>query len=605
MTSNEEELHRRIRELEREVAHWKSQIKTQRFGLNFLDIPEAFDRESEDKLPILTEVPECAIAATDDAPTHILIEGDNYHALTCLNYTHAGKVDVIYIDPPYNTGSDGFTYRDKRVQSRYPDGVEIGATHPARHSAWLSFMRKRLRLAKSLLSERGVIFISIDDNEEARLRLLCESEDLFDEKNFIAKMIWTQGKKHIGTFVGINHEYMLVYAKNKEAINDNAYKWHQRKEGLDDIYKEYNRLKKKHKDNYTAIEEGLEKFYNNLPDNAPALGNKHYKKVDARGIFFASDLSQGTGNGPRYEVLHPITGKAVRVPAGGWRYAYQTMQQLLHEDRIYFGDDETKVPCRKRYLQETEYELPSSVFYRDGRGATKEVETILGKAKAFSNPKDRREIARILNFRENSIILDFFAGSGTTLHATLQLNHEDGGRRQCILVQEPFGKEGSETNICRDITYERNRRVMQGYTDTRGNTVEGLGGSLRYYRTAFVGDNNAKNAHEDDQITLAQQAGCLIALAENTLEELTDLRTDFYQLFTDGKRLTTVYFQEDARVLPDLVELVRERALPTTAYFLTWNGTAEEFAPEFDGIPQVQLKAIPSPILEIYKKLLA
>lgn len=569
MTSNEEELHRRIRELEREVAHWKSQIKTQRFGLNFLDIPEAFDRESEDKLPILTEVPEYAIAATDDAPTHILIEGDNYHALTCLNYTHAGKVDVIYIDPPYNTGSDGFTYRDKRVLSEYPDGVEIGKNHPARHSAWLSFMKRRLILAHNLLSAHGIIFISIDDNEDAALKLLCD--EVFMRENKVADIIW-QSRKSVSndTFISNNHNYTLVYFKD-------ANTW--QKGDLNLVAK-------------------TDKFSN--PDNDP------------RGAWVADpfDAPEVRAN-LTYEIVNPNNNKSYFPTKGRhWRTTEEEYLRLLADNRIVFGKRGLTKPQLKRFASEAEEKgrVPISIWndIETTTEGTKQVDRILGKG-AFKNPKPLELLHRILSIASasNSIILDFFAGSGTTLHATLQLNHEDGGRRQCILVQEPFGKEGSETNICRDITYERNRRVMQGYTDTRGNAVEGLGGSLRYYRTAFVGDNNAKNAHEDDQITLAQQAGCLIALAENTLEELTDLRTDFYQLFTDGKRLTTVYFQEDARVLPDLVELVRERALPTTAYFLTWNGTAEEFAPEFDGIPQVQLKAIPSPILEIYKKLLA
>lgn len=224
-------------------------------------------------------------------------------------------------------------------------------------------------------------------------------------------------------------------------------------------------------------------FYSSLPENAPAYGSKHYSKVDERGLFFAADISQGTGNGPKYDVFHPITHLAVKKPAGGWRYAETTMKQLLEENRIYFGADETTVPCRKRYLRETEYELPSSVFYRDGRAATKEVETILGK-KLFNNPKDRNEIERILNFRNNAIILDFFAGSGTTLHATMQLNEQDGGHRQCILVTV---KEEKGNNICEDVTYIRNKKVIEGYTTPKGEEIAGLKhNNLRYYKMDFI-----------------------------------------------------------------------------------------------------------------------
>src|SRR3989344_8334522 len=166
-------------QLENEVARLKKKIdkyeaielKQNRFGLVWLDVPEAFEDDVENKLPILKEVPKLAINSKDGKPTHLLIEGDNYHALTCLNYTHKGKVDVIYIDPPYNTGSDGFKYKDKRILDKYPDGTEVPTDHPLRHSYWLSFIKKRIELARGLLSDRGIMFISIDDNELAQLRL--------------------------------------------------------------------------------------------------------------------------------------------------------------------------------------------------------------------------------------------------------------------------------------------------------------------------------------------------------------------------------------------------------------------------------------------------
>ncbi len=176
-TESVDSLKVRIRELEKEVERWKSQVKTVRYGLNWIDVPEAFDRDAEEKIPVLEEVSEKAIEAAGPLagrPPHVIIEGDNYHALTCLNYTHRGKIDVIYIDPPYNTGSDGFTYKDKRFLTEYPDGKKVPREDPLRHSYWLSFMEKRLKLAKNLLSDKGVIFISIDDNEQANLKLLCD-----------------------------------------------------------------------------------------------------------------------------------------------------------------------------------------------------------------------------------------------------------------------------------------------------------------------------------------------------------------------------------------------------------------------------------------------
>ena len=151
--------------------------------MTWLDVPEAFETESENKIPILEEVKEKAIDNGGETTPHIIIEGDNYHALSCLNYTHRGKIDVIYIDPPYNTGSDGFAYKDKRILTKYPDGSPVPTDHPLRHSYWLSFMSKRLELAKNLLKDDGVIFISINEDEYAQLKLLCDK--IFSEKNYI------------------------------------------------------------------------------------------------------------------------------------------------------------------------------------------------------------------------------------------------------------------------------------------------------------------------------------------------------------------------------------------------------------------------------------
>lgn len=209
----QEELLKQIRDLKKEVAHLNSQIKQQHYGLTWLDAPEAFDRESENSIPILEEVSELAINNNDGKPTHILIEGDNYHALTCLNYTHKGKIDVIYIDPPYNTGKDGFTYRDSRFLKEYPDGGKVPLNHPLRHSYWLSFMNKRLRLAKELLSENGLIFISIDDHEQANLKLVCDN--IFGQENFCATYYWkkTQTPPSLAHKVRKKLEHVMCYSK--------------------------------------------------------------------------------------------------------------------------------------------------------------------------------------------------------------------------------------------------------------------------------------------------------------------------------------------------------------------------------------------------------
>lgn len=561
-----------------------------KYGLVWEDKPEDVEERLRDELPVLREVKSREILSdAPDAPNHIIIEGDNLEALTALSYTHEGQIDVIYIDPPYNTGNKDFVYNDSYVDSE----------DDYRHSKWLSFMAKRLRIAKRLLSQRGIIFISIDDNEQADIKMLCDDMTLFGERNFIAQLIWQQGKKHIGSFIGVNHEYMLVYAKNKDFINDNNNKWHQRKEGLDDIYKEYEALKKTHGLDFEAIEQGMKTFYDSLSESNPAYGSKHYNKVDARGLFFADNISQGTGNGPRYDVIHPTTGKPVRLPAGGWRYSEDTMNKLLSEDRIFFGEDETKVPCRKRYLKETEYELPASVFYRDGRGASKELETILG-GKFFNNPKDRNEIARILNFRENNVILDFFAGSGTTLHATMQLNAEDGGSRRCILVTN------NENGICENVTYERNKRVINGYTKPNGEAVEGLqNNNLRYFKTDFLPrERTQRNMRE-----LVSAATELLCIKEDLYTEKKNFgkyRTNprAIRYFADDKKQMLIIYREE--LIEQLVEEIKTLDFgkeKLKVYLFSPGRTA--FPELFEEVQdKVDTVALPAAIYDAYQKVL-
>ena len=218
--TTEEEYKIKIEELQKEIEILKKKqtekIKAERYGLNWIDVPEAFEKESENKIPVLKEVKDKAVKNDDGKPTHILIEGDNYHALKCLNYTHAGKIDVIYIDPPYNTGSDGFIYKDARFLEQFPDGTTIPKEHSLRHSTWLSFMNKRLKLAKNLLSEKGVIFISIDDNEQANLKLLCDQ--IFGESLFLGNIDWESKTKSQNTKTAFDKlqpkvEHILVYSK--------------------------------------------------------------------------------------------------------------------------------------------------------------------------------------------------------------------------------------------------------------------------------------------------------------------------------------------------------------------------------------------------------
>ena len=558
-----EEYEAQIKALKEEIELLKKkqtyEIKRQKYGLNWIDVPEAFEKDSENKIPVLEEVKEKSIKNNDGKPTHILIEGDNYHALQCLNYTHKGKVDVIYIDPPYNTGNE-FVYKDARYLDKYPDGSLVDTNHPLKHSYWLSFMEKRLKLAKNLLSKKGVIFISIDDNEQANLKLLCDS--IFGEKNY-ESIIWKKkgGAGNTEKILGCLTEYILCFFNEKKSGIFNFQK-------LDRSYK--------YKDDIGFYNlEGIEK------------------------------TNSGTYARPTmlFDIIDPVSGKHFRPSVGmRWTVGESSVAGMIKENKLYFDYKKNKVYRIKR---ENDYEQSKNVYYNlfDDCGslsyAKDELEKLNFDREKFDTPKPTLLLNRILTIASNSssTILDFFAGSGTTLHATMKLNEEDGGNRQCILVQL------NENNICEEVTYERNRRVMQGYTNSKGEQIPGLGNSLKYYKTAFIGQNNCKNANDDDRTELAKKAGCLLSLGENTLDEI--FSTEYYQLFTGSKEATAVYFTDDYEKFDEFKEKVAELApkfKKTFVYIFAWS-SADDFAYEFEDIPNIQIKAIPLPILEIYKSI--
>lgn len=460
-----------------------------KYGLVWEDKEEDVEERLLTELPVLLEVPERYIPARAPeapageldlvpatleapAPHHVLIEGDNLHALTALSFTHKGRIDVIYIDPPYNTGNKDFKYNDTYVDKE----------DSYRHSKWLSFMHKRLVLAKELLADTGVIFISIDDNEQAQLKLLCD--EVFGEENKAGIMVWQKSKKGDSKQIAVTHEYVIVYSKNKVKNIEQGF-WRVKKPGVFEVLEHYQKLRSKFED-HAVVSLEMRKWYKGLPKLDVRRNHKHYNWSDDRGLYFAADFAgpdDGRASRPRYEIIHPITNKPVKKPSTGWRWEEERTIAALNENpaRIHFGKDETVIPNRKSYLFEIDSEPFQSVFYRDGRKGTLELESILGKT-GLQFPKDWETLRTIINLvPHSSTILDFFAGSGTTLHAVMQLNAEDGGSRQCILVTN------NENNIAEEVCYERNKRVINGYTKPNGQAVAGLSyNHLHYFKAEFV-----------------------------------------------------------------------------------------------------------------------
>lgn len=455
---------------------------------------------------------------------NLMIEGDNLEVLKLLQKSYAGKVKVIYIDPPYNTGKD-FVYPDDfrdsiknylELTGQIEGGIKVSAnteTSGRFHTAWLSMMYPRLRLARTLLREDGVMFISIDDAEFPNLKQLCD--EVFGEENIVATLIWEKGRKNDAKLVSVGHEYMLVIAKRKSYFAEAKIKWREAKPGAKEILDEYIALRKKHRNDNAAVENGIREFYEQLSKTHPSKKHARYNKVDDKGVWRDDNMSWPGGGGPTFEVLHPVTNEACAVPDGGWRYStFEKMQEMIQKGKVVFREDHTEPPIRKTYLvevddvdeddeadevdasSEEEDDLPiqvaGSYFYRSALQSSTELTKIFGK-KVFNNPKDREVIARWIAYvgaKDDDIVMDFFAGSGTTGHAVMELNRETQQSIRYVLVQlpEPINPKAKGTKpsiafleklgkpvVISELTKERLRRVGQSIKTQAGGSELDLG----------------------------------------------------------------------------------------------------------------------------------
>lgn len=383
---------------------------------------------------------------------NIYISGDNLDALHHLTKSYTGLVKCIYIDPPYNTGTDGFVYNDKfkftaeeleKKLSISPDEAEkiiaMTSGHRASHAAWLTFMMPRLQLARDLLSKDGVIFISIDENEHANLKLLCDH--IFGEDNLAGEIIWKNSSKNDEDYISVQHEYILSYVKNKEY---NKGEWIEPKQGTDEIFAAFERFHAQHGNDWKAIHKEALKWYKQFNESNPIYDSKHYNWMDERGVYFPDNISGPHFGQYRYDVIHPITGKVCKEPASGWRFSETTMEEKIRNNYIHFGEDETTVPNNKTYLKDTLNQSLTSVKYKDGRVATKKLTALMG-CNCFTNPKDVDLLAKIfsaLQMKDGDIVLDFFSGSGTTAESILGMNAQN-SKLKYILVQIPEDLDAS------------------------------------------------------------------------------------------------------------------------------------------------------------------
>ena len=418
---------------------------------------------------------------------------------------------MIYIDPPYNTGNE-FIYSDNYHEGldeylRYTGQLSSDNTATSTnkdtsgryHSNWLNMMYPRLFLARNLLREDGVIFVSIDDHEVHNLRMLMD--EVFGEENFVGALIWQKSKKGDTKLVAKTHEYVLLFARSIESLLA-AGIWRRKKAGADEVLAQYQIFCNQMGTNHEAISASMSAWYATLAKDDPRRAHEHYRWSDKRGLYFAADFAgpdDGRDSRPRYDILHPKTGKPCKKPSTGWRWDEKRTGEALaaNPPLIHFGVDESTIPCRKSYLHLIDSEPFSSVFYRDGRAGTLELEKLVGE-NTLEFPKDVetiKDFIRIVtkpkitgggelsneknspmvresaakysvnqavhnNDEPRDIILDFFAGSGTTAQSVLELNNEDGGNRRFILVQLPEKTDNPQYPTIAHITRERVRRVI-------------------------------------------------------------------------------------------------------------------------------------------------
>ena len=568
---NKNELANKIRGIDGLTNDEKSALigllrKQKKYGLVWEDKPEDVEERLREELPVLIEdTGKAIISGEADAPNHILIEGDNLEALTALAYTHEGQIDVIYIDPPYNTGNKDFVYNDQFVDKE----------DSYRHSKWLSFMSKRLRIAKRLLSDKGVIFISIDDNEQAQLKLLCD--EVFGQDKFVATIPWRKrtAKSDVPHYLSQDYEWVLCYAN----------------------------------EDYTAgIQKETRKYYEtddfpNRPWRVHDL-TKQTTAIERPNSFF-------TITNPKNKEEYPAN------PNRTWAITKETFEEYYKQNRIVFPgdydflkiskpalrywkeDDEAKTGERFGFTTVSSYINENVGMTQDG---TKDITEIFGE-KAFGFPKPLSLIKYILkisnpHFKE-LIILDFFAGSGTTLHATMQLNAEDGGHRKCILVTN------NENNICEEVTYERNKRVIQGYITPKGEKVPGLtSNTLRYYRTDFISrDRTPRNMR-----ALVAASTDLLCIKNDIYKEAKlagrNINPKIARYFAEGGRSMLVIYDE--RAISAIVEIL-ETVEPSKEKIKVYVFSAGSYAydDEFEEVAdKVQLCALPDAIYQAYQKVL-
>ena len=560
------------KDLQKEILDLKAQVKKlqkNNLGLVFEDKPEDVVMDCRENIPVLKEVKAKRIISDEQNPNNLLIEGDNYHSLSVLNYTHKKNIDLIYIDPPYNTGANNWKYNNDYVDKE----------DAYRHSKWLSLMRHRLNLAKNLLKDDGVLICAIDDNEQAYISVLIESIFSAHEQHAITIVHNPKGVQ--GKNFSYTHEYAIfVVPKDKKIIGDRSLT-------EEEIYVSNLR----NWGNESERTDAKNCFYPIIISNNKIVGfggvspdNFHPKSANEK-------QKDGTVH------VYPIDEKGIERK---WRYARQSVEEI--KDILQIKEsrgDLVQIMIAKDYG--TYKTVWTDKKYDASEYGTKLLREIIPNCD-FDFPKSLYTVYdclfAVVGNRPQANILDFFAGSGTTGHAVLEMNKKDGGNRKFILCTNNENNNGGKGGIAENVCYPRVKAVIKGYKNKKNEKVAGLGGNLSYYQTDLVNIEKIHKIPDEAKIRVTYQAGEMIAVREDTLNEVE--KNDWWQIFEGKGRMTAIYFKEDKSKLGELIEKLEKKNTPVALYIFSWG--KNEYKGEYSS-ENIRVEDIPEPILEVYKEI--
>lgn len=544
------------------VLELKKLKKRKKYGIVWEEKPEEVSELCKERLPVLVEDSNLKIVTDKNKPTNILVEGDNYHALSVLNYTHKGKIDIIYIDPPYNTGARSWKYNNDYVER----------DDQWRHSKWLSFMEKRLDLAKRLLTHRGFLICAIDANELFSLGLLLD--EIFGERNRVGvvTVIHNPKGRNLAKFFSENSEFMLIYAKDISSARFNDVVIDEDKQATFNLSDEQGKFRLQ---SFMRVRTTWAR--KNKPKNYyPLYVSKNLKEITL-------DRKQGY-----YEVF-PRTEDGREW---AWKNIPKTFAQLNKNGYFVAVKEKNRIEIFHKYREKQVFKnVWANKKYQSEFHGTNLLKELLGK-KIFEYPKSLYLVADILKItsRKDSNVLDFFAGSGTTAHSVLELNKEDNGNRKFILCTN------NENNICTEVCYPRIKKVIRNLeNESKGKLVKNMPGNLKYFKTDFV-DAEPTDVNKKKMVDKSTEMLCL---KEDCFEEVK--RGKDFRIFTDNNEKNLGIIYDDDGIEP-FKEEVRKSKKKFVVYVFSLDESARE--EEFEDIKDlVELKPIPAVILNVYRRI--